>query len=241
MPGVAERLLAVQAAIAEAAAKAGRAASEITLVAVAKSQPPELVREAVDAGQLLFGESRVQEARAKIPLLPSRARWHFIGHLQRNKLRQALPAFELFHGIDSLELAGEFDRQAAELGSFPRGLLEVNIAGEGTKFGFTPERLREQLRALLALERLGIDGLMCIPPPRPQAEDSRRYFVALRELRDALQAEFGVSLPQLSMGMSGDYAVAVEEGATFVRVGTAIFGPRSGKTWKPSAGGEFGD
>lgn len=241
MPGVAERLLAVQASIAEAAAKAGRAASEILLVAVSKTHPPEILREALEAGHFLFGESRVQEARAKIPLLPSRAHWHFIGHLQRNKLRQALPMFELFHGIDSLELAHDFDRQAAELGTFPRALLEVNIAGEGTKFGFTPGRLREQMDELLALDRLGIEGLMCIPPPGPEAEDSRRYFGALRELRDQLQAEFRVPLPRLSMGMSRDYSIAVEEGATLVRVGSAIFGPRSGKTWKPSAGAEFGE
>jgi pyridoxal phosphate enzyme (YggS family) len=241
MSALAERLSAVQSAIAAAAAKSGRGAAEITLVAVSKSHPPETVLEAVDAGQLLFGESRVQEARAKIPLLPSRARWHFIGHLQRNKVRQALTAFELFHGIDSADLAREFDRQAAEVGIFPRALLEVNLAGEGSKFGFTRKQLREQIEELLALERLEIEGLMCIPPPSPKPEDTRRYFVALRELRDELQGAFSVRLPQLSMGMSSDYPVAVEEGATLVRVGTAIFGPRTGKTWKPAAGAEFGD
>src|SRR5688572_21545209 len=241
MPSVAERLSAVQAAIAAAAARSGRAASEIMLVAVSKSHPPETVQEAVDAGHLLFGESRVQEARAKIPLLPSRAHWHFIGHLQRNKLRAALPAFELFHGIDSLLLARECHEQATELGIFPRVLLEVNIAGEGSKFGFTPKQLRDGMEELLALDRLEIEGVMCIPPPCPKPEDARRYFVALRELRDELQGAFSVRLPQLSMGMSSDYPIAVEEGATLVRVGTAIFGPRTGKTWKPSAGAEFGD
>lgn len=240
MPGVAERLLGVRVSIAAAAAKAGRSASDITLVAVSKSHPPEVLHEAIEAGQLLFGESRVQEARAKIPLLPSRARWDFIGHVQRNKVRQALPAFERFHGIDSLELAREFDRQARELGIFPRALLEVNIAGEGSKFGFTREQLRTQMDELLGLNRLEIEGLMCIPPPCPKAEDARRYFVALRQLREELQQEFSLALPQLSMGMSGDYPVAIEEGATLVRIGTAIFGPRSGKTWKPSAG-EMGE
>lgn len=183
----------------------------------------------------------MQEARAKVPLLPGRARWHFIGHLQKNKIRHALPLFELFHGVDSLELARDFDRIAAEAGVFPKVLLEVNVAGEATKFGFTPAKLRAQIEELLALERLQIDGLMCIPPPGPRAEDSRKYFVTLRELRDALENEARVPLPQLSMGMSGDYAVAVEEGATLVRVGTAIFGERTGKTWKPEAVSGFDD
>ncbi len=199
------------------------------------------IAEAIDAGQLVFGESRVQEARAKVPLLPGRARWHFIGHLQKNKIRHALPIFELFHGIDSLELARDLDRIAGEAGVFPKVLLEVNVAGEATKFGFTPEKLRAQLEELLALGRLQIDGLMCLPPPGPRAEDSRKYFTALRELREALRTEARVPLPQLSMGMSGDFAVAVEEGATLVRVGTAIFGDRRGKTWKPEAASGFDD
>lgn len=237
MSSLAERLAAVRAAIIDAATRAGRAADEVTLVAVSKTQPPELVAEAVAAGQCVFGENRVQEARAKIPLLPGRARWHLIGHLQKNKIRHALPLFELLHGIDSLELARDVDRIAGETGAFPQVLLEVNVAGEATKFGFAPAKLREQLDELLALDRLQIQGLMCIPPPGPRPEDSRGYFVALRELRDALQSEARVPLPQLSMGMSGDYTVAIEEGATLVRVGTAIFGERSGKTWKP-AGGE---
>lgn len=238
MDTLSDRLAAVLVAIADAAARAGRTAAEVTLVAVSKTHPPEAVAEALAAGQTVFGESRVQETRAKVPLLPGRARWHFIGHLQKNKVRHALPLFELFHGIDSLELARDVDRIAGEAGAFPRVLLEVNVAGEATKFGFTPAKLRAQLEELLALERLQIQGLMCIPPPGPRAEDSRRYFVTLRELRDALQSEARVALPELSMGMSGDYAVAVEEGATLVRVGTAIFGERSGKTWKPEAGGE---
>lgn len=241
MSTLADRLHSVQAAIADAAAHAGRSASDVTLVAVSKTHAPESVAEAIDAGQLVFGESRVQEARAKIPLLPGRARWHFIGHLQKNKIRHALPLFELFHGIDSLELARDLDRIAGEAGAFPKILLEVNVAGEATKFGFTPARLWAQLEDLLALERLQIDGLMCIPPPGPRAEDSRKYFVTLRDLRDAVQAEARVPLPQLSMGMSGDYAVAVEEGATLVRVGTAIFGDRRGKTWKPEAASGFDD
>jgi pyridoxal phosphate enzyme (YggS family) len=241
MDTLAERFDAVRQAIAEAAARAGRSAEEVTLVAVSKTHPPEALAEAIDAGQLVFGENRVQEARAKIPLLPGRARWHFIGHLQKNKIRHALPLFELLHGIDSLELARDLDRIAGEAGVFPKVLLEINVAGEATKFGFTPPKLWAQLEELLALERLQIEGLMCIPPPGPLPEDSRKYFVTLRDLRDALQTEARVPLPQLSMGMSGDYAVAVEEGATLVRVGTAIFGDRHGKTWKPQAASGFDD
>ena len=229
---LAENLQSVQTTIATAAAKSGRRASDIELVAVSKTHPPEAVQAALDAGQLVFGESRVQEARAKILQLPGRTRWHFIGHLQKNKVRHALPLFELFHGIDSLELAGDVDRIAEEAGAFPRVLLEVNVAGEATKFGFTPERVREQMEPLLGLRRLQIEGLMTIAPYAPEPEMSRRYFAALRELRDALQTEFRVPLPRLSMGMSGDFGVAIEEGATLVRVGTAIFGKRSGKGWR---------
>ena len=229
------RLDAVRAQIAAAAAKAGRAADDVTLVAVSKTHPPDAVAAVLAAGQGVFGESRVQEARAKIPLVPGRARWHFIGHLQKNKVRHALPLFELLHGVDSLELAHDINRIAGEMGVFPHVLIEVNVAGEATKFGFTPEKLREQMDGLLALDRLNIDGLMCIPPPQPRAEMARPFFSTLRECRDRVQSECRVPLPQLSMGMSGDFAVAIEEGATLVRVGTAIFGERSGKTWKPTA------
>ncbi len=241
METVADRLALVRAEIAEAAARVGRSAEEVALVAVSKAHAPEEIAEAIEAGQLLFGENRVQEARAKIPLLPGRARWHFIGHLQKNKIRHALPLFDLLHGIDSLELARDLNRIAGEAGVFPKVLLEVNVAGEATKFGFTPPKLWAELEELLALDRLQIDGLMCIPPPGPRPEDSRKYFITLRDLRDAVQAEGRVPLPQLSMGMSGDFAVAVEEGATLVRVGTAIFGERRGKTWKPEGATGFDD
>lgn len=242
MSTLAERLATVQSHIAEAAARAGRPVADITLVAVSKTHPPESIAEALDAGQVVFGESRVQEARAKIPLLPGRARWHFIGHLQRNKLRHALSlGFELLHGIDSLDLARELNRIADEVGAFPKILLEVNVAGESSKFGFSPARLREQMEELLSLDRLQIEGLMTIAPLAPTAEASRPYFAQLRELRDRVQTESRVPLPQLSMGMSGDYAIAIEEGATLVRVGTAIFGTRTGKAWKPEAPGGFDD
>jgi hypothetical protein len=234
MSNFAERLDAIQGEVAAAADRAGRSADEVTLLAVSKTHPPEAILEALEAGQTLFGESKVQEARAKAPLLPGRARWHFIGHLQKNKIRHALPIFELFHGIDTLELARDLDRIAGEAGLFPRVLLEVNVAGESSKFGFNPARLRADLEALLALERVQIGGLMTIAPFATEAESSRRHFVALRELRDALQEEFRLPLPDLSMGMSGDFAVAIEEGSTLVRVGTALFGSRSGKGWRPA-------
>jgi len=212
--------------IAQAAQVSGRKVTDIELIAVTKTHPTEIVREAVDVGQLVFGESKVQEARAKIPLLPSNIRWHLIGHLQKNKIRHALPLFEMIHSVDSLELAQAIDRIAHEDGLHPRILLEVNVAGEGSKFGFKATTLRAELESLLLLPRLSIEGLMCIPPLAEEAETSRNYFVELRELRDALEQEFQVKLPHLSMGMTNDYSVAVEEGATLVRVGTAIFGER---------------
>ncbi|HXM74063.1 MAG TPA: YggS family pyridoxal phosphate-dependent enzyme [Chthoniobacterales bacterium] len=227
MSDISENLARVSAAIADIAAGAGRPADSIQLVAISKTHDAEKVRAAVEAGQTLFGESRVQEARVKIPELPSNLRWHFVGHLQKNKIRHALPLFELFHGIDDVDLARDMNRIAEEDGMHPRILLEVNLAGEGSKFGFTPDKLREQMEELLALPQLSILGLMTIPPLAEEAEASRKFFVQLRELRDQLQAEFHVDLAQLSMGMTQDFAVAVEEGATLVRVGTAIFGKRS--------------
>lgn len=226
MQDIAAKLEFVLSRIGAAVETSGRVPDEVQLIAVSKKQDAEKVRAAFDAGQPIFGESRVQEARAKIPLLPSAVRWHFIGHLQKNKIRHALPLFELFHSIDSLALALEVERIAQEEGGRPRVLLEVNVAGEGSKLGFAPGNLREEFETLLALNRLQIEGLMTIPPLALEAEDSRQFFVVLRELRDELEQEFKVPLPQLSMGMSSDYLVAIEEGATFVRVGTAIFGGR---------------
>jgi pyridoxal phosphate enzyme (YggS family) len=227
MSAVTENLERVREQIMQAATKAGRAVDDIDLVAISKTHDAERVRAAYEAGQTLFGESRVQEARAKIPELPSSLRWHFVGHLQKNKIRQALPLFELFHSVDSLGLAQEMNRVAEDAGMHPRVLLEVNVSGEGSKFGFSPDKLRADMESLLGVSRLTIEGLMTIPPLAPEAEGSRRYFAQLRELRDALEKEFDVKLPQLSMGMTNDFPVAVEEGATLVRVGTAIFGERA--------------
>jgi hypothetical protein len=235
MNSIAENLQRVREQMAQAAANTGRALEELELVAITKTHPADAVREAIGAGQTLFGESRVQEARGKIPELPSNIRWHFVGHLQKNKVRYALPLFELIHSVDSLALAEEINRIAQEEGLHPRVLLEVNVGGEGSKFGFAPEKLRTELESLLTLPRLSILGLMCIPPIAEEAEASRKYFVQLREFRDSLQTEFRVDLAKLSMGMTQDYWIAVEEGATLVRVGTAIFGERSRK--EPRSGG----
>jgi pyridoxal phosphate enzyme (YggS family) len=229
MPSICENLECVREQVAHAAGKAGRVPGEVELVAITKTHPAEKVREAIEAGQTLFGESRVQEARAKIPELSLSLRWHFVGHLQKNKIRHALPLFELFHSVDSLALAQDMNRIADEEGMHPRVLLEVNVAGEGSKFGFKPETMRAQMESLLALPRLSIEGLMTIPPLAEDAEASRKYFAQLRELRDRLQTEVRVDLPQLSMGMTQDFPIAIEEGATLVRVGTAIFGERSRK------------
>ncbi len=221
-----EALETVRLNIAAAAARADRSADDVVLVAVSKTYSPERIAEAIAAGQTLFGENKVQEARAKIPQLPGSTRWHCIGHLQKNKIRHALPLFEMIESVDSLDLAREIDRIAAEIGANPRVLLEVNVAGESSKHGFSPTDLEFAMEELLALPRLQIEGLMTIPPLAPEPEDSRRHFVALRELRTRLEANWNAGLPELSMGMSNDYEVAVEEGATYVRVGSAIFGAR---------------
>ena len=226
MSSIGENLQRVREQIATAAAKSGRSVDEVELVAITKTHPAEKVREAVEAGQNLFGESRVQEARAKIPELSSNLRWHIVGHLQKNKVRQALPLFEMIHSVDSLAVAQDINRIAEEEGLYPRVLLEVNVAGEGSKFGFAPDDLREQMEALLGLPRVSIEGLMCIPPLALESQDSRKFFVQVRELRDSLEKEFNMKLPQLSMGMTQDFPIAIEEGATLVRVGTAIFGER---------------
>lgn len=227
MTTISENLERVRLQIAEAAKKSGRSLDDIELVAISKTHDAEKVRAAFEAGQGMFGESKIQEARVKIPLLPSSIRWQFVGHLQKNKIRHALPLFELFHGIDDVDLAREMNRIAEEQGLHLRILLEVNVAGEGSKFGFKPDKLREEMETLLSLNRLSIEGLMTIPPLAEEAEASRKFFVDLRERRDALEQEFEIKLPHLSMGMTNDFPVAVEEGATLVRVGTAIFGARS--------------
>ena len=223
---IAENLAKVREAISESEREAGRSDGSVRLVAVTKTHPVEMIQEAVEAGHLVLGENRVQEARAKIAELPARVQWHLIGHLQSNKVRMALPLFQLIHGVDSMDLLADIDRVATELGLFPRILLQVNVAGEASKFGFSPAKLMQEIDTIAQYKRASIEGLMTIPPLAANPENSRRYFVALRELRDRLARESSFVLPELSMGMSGDFRVAIAEGATMVRIGTAIFGER---------------
>lgn len=219
-------LNSIQQRIAAACARAGRDSASVTLLAVSKTHPPEVVKEAVEAGQIFFGENKIQEAKAKIPLCPGRARWHFIGHLQSNKCRDAVELFEMIQSVDSLSLAQEINKRAEAAAKTMPVLLEVNVAGEASKFGYPPERLLAELAELNKLPRLEIHGLMAVPPWTPVPENSRPHFRRLRELKVECENILGAPLPQLSMGMSGDFEVAIEEGATIVRVGTALFGER---------------
>lgn len=226
MSEIAARLEQIRERMTAACARAGRDSKSVELVAVSKTKPAELIQEAVDAGQSLFGENRVQEVLLKKPLLPARLRWHLIGPLQSNKVRKILPLVEMIEAVDSLDIARDINRIAAELGLHPKVLLEINVATESSKHGFSADRIRSQLEELYALDRLYIQGLMCIPPFDPSPEASRKYFIQLRTLREELEKLGGAPLPVLSMGMSHDFETAIEEGATLVRVGTAIFGGR---------------
>jgi PLP dependent protein len=223
---IASNLGVVRGRMESACMRVGRDSLTVDLVAVTKTHPAGVVRAAYGAGQRIFGENRVQELVAKAPELPGAARWHHIGHLQKNKIRKLLPWCELIHGVDSVDLAREIERIAAEAGVFSRVLLQVNLAEETTKFGFPEREVVWVLRELADLTRLTVEGLMAIPPPVKNPEESRPRFRALRELRDRCEQDTGLPLPVLSMGMSGDYEVAIEEGATLVRVGSAIFGAR---------------
>ena len=206
--------------------RAGRAPDAVTLLAVSKSHPPETIQAAAACGQIFFGENKVQEAKAKIPLCSGKLRWHFIGHLQSNKVRDAVELFQMIQGVDSLALAQEISKRCEQAGKTLPILLEVNVAGEASKFGYAPEKLLAELNELNALPRLEIHGLMASPPFSPVAEKSRPYFQRLRGLKTDCEQSLGAPLPTLSMGMSGDFEIAIAEGATIVRVGTALFGPR---------------
>jgi len=220
------RLEQVQRRIGEACRRARRDRADVRLVAVSKTHPAELVREALALGQTLFGENRVQEALTKIPAVGAGARWHLIGHLQRNKARHAVGAFELIHGVDNERLAAEIDRRAGAAGLRQPVLAQVNLGGEATKSGATADGLFALVETIAALPHLELRGLMAIPPPVERAEESRPHFATLRELRDEAALRLGQELPELSMGMTDDFEVAIEEGATLVRVGRAIFGER---------------
>lgn len=214
--------------IGSSCARAERAPSEVTLVAVTKGQPPEVVQEAMRLGLTLFGENKIQEARSKIPLCSGKLHWHFIGHLQSNKVRDAVRFFEMVQSVDSIDIAEELNRRADEASKTIPILIEVNIVGEASKFGYRAEKLRTDLPELNQLKRLEIHGLMIVPPWSPEPETVRPVFRQLRDLKEECQQILGAPLAHLSMGMSSDFEVAIEEGATMVRLGTALFGSRPG-------------
>jgi pyridoxal phosphate enzyme (YggS family) len=226
---VSENLKIVMDRIAVAAKRAGRDPSSVRLVVVTKTIDHDRIREAVAAGASILGENRVQEAKEKIEALGKPASWHLIGHLQTNKAKYAVKLFDLIHSVDNLELAAEIDRQAAKIGKVQEILVEVNIAGEASKAGMAVKGAPALVAAAARLKNISIKGLMTMPPFSESPEDSRPYFSVLRELAETVAKENipNASMKELSMGMSGDFEVAIEEGATLVRVGTAIFGGRS--------------
>ena len=223
---IAAALAAARARIAAACAAAGRDPEEVTVMGVTKKFGPEVVAEAWEAGVRLLGENRVQEAAFKIPLCVSGPEWHFVGHLQRNKVRHVLALFSTIHSVDSLRLVEQIEAEAQAAGLNPNIMLEINVAGESSKFGLKPTEAAAVLERALECRNLTVVGLMTMAPFHAEAEKTRPVFARLRALRDALQRDLGVDLPHLSMGMSNDFDVAVAEGATIVRLGTLLFGGR---------------
>jgi pyridoxal phosphate enzyme (YggS family) len=223
-----DRLLRVRERIARAAQRSGRTAEDITLIAVSKTFDPHTVQKAVDAGARDLGENRIQEALSKVGQINGLVRWHLIGHLQSNKARQAIETFEVIHTIDSVQLVERLDRIAGELNRSPDVLIQVDLAHEPTKSGADELALPAIIETLGAARHLNFRGLMTLPPFFETPEQTRPFFRRLRELIDSLNRnrESGRQLTELSMGMSHDFEVAIEEGATMVRVGTAIFGSR---------------
>jgi len=217
----------IRARIRDACARADRPENSVTLQAVSKGQSPDAIQAAAALGVTLFGENRVQEARTKIGLCPAHLRWHMIGHLQSNKCRDAVHLFEMIQSVDSLSLAGELNKWADKSAKTVPVLLEVNVAGESSKFGYSPEALLADLNSLNGLQRIELHGLMTVAPYVTDPEKARPVFRKLRELHEQCSQILGAPLPHLSMGMSADFEIAIEEGATIIRVGTALFGPRS--------------
>ena len=215
--------------IAEAALRSGRTASDIRLMAVTKTVDDDRIMEAIEAGVDIIGENYVQEARRKIEKMGENVEWHMIGHLQSKKSKYAVRLFDMIHSVDRMKLAGELDKRSKMVECLTKILIEVNISGEETKSGVRKEDAINLVKDISTLENLSIQGLMTMPPWFDDPEDARPYFVNLRELRDRIIKENipNVEMRELSMGMSGDYQVAVEEGATIVRIGTLIFGERS--------------
>jgi pyridoxal phosphate enzyme (YggS family) len=226
---LAANLASIRERIQAACSRANRNPDSVSLLAVTKTHSPEIVAQAAQLGLSLFGENKVQEAKAKIPLCPDRLRWHMIGHLQTNKCRDAVELFDMIESVDSLHLAQEINKRADQASKTMRILLEVNAVGEASKFGYNPEQLLSDLPQLNALPRLEIHGLMTVPPYAPIPERGRPVFQQLRELKQKCEDALGAPLPHLSMGMSGDFEVAIEEGATIVRIGSALFGERPRK------------
>lgn len=218
-----ERLKNVEQRIAAACEKAGRPRDSVTLLAVSKTKPPAAVRDAVESGLRIFGENKVQEAQSKVSMCPSGLEWHLIGHLQTNKAKVAANLFQMIHSVDTLKLLRALDTNASR--ALPV-LLQVNVAAEAAKFGMKPEEVADVINAANQMQKVEVHGLMTIPPFSPDPEKTRGHFRALRELRDQVQVETGTPLPELSMGMSHDLEVAIEEGSTWVRIGTDLFGKR---------------
>jgi pyridoxal phosphate enzyme (YggS family) len=225
---LAENVQLIHRRIQAACARVGRNPAEIKLVAVSKNKPVAMIKEAIAAGITRFGENRVQEAQQKIPQIDAPVEWHLVGTLQTNKVKKALELFQLIQSVDSLHLATEIQRRCEQRNIVMPVLIEVNTSGEPTKHGVSPDQLAELLKAVLELDRLRVQGLMTIGPglavENPEA--SRDCFRRLFRLRQEMERRFGIALPELSMGMSADFEIGIEEGATIIRIGTAIFGPR---------------
>lgn len=233
MSSIPESYSKVRSKIANACEQANRPADSVELVVVSKTWPADTVRKVMDCGHRVFGENRLQEVEVKAPALAANLSWHFIGQLQKNKVRKVLTHCDTIHSVDSLALAERIDTIAADLGVFPKIYLQVNAAEEGSKAGFTPRQLEVDLEPLLKLQRIEIMGLMAIPPSRKDPEEARPDFRVLRELRDHLETIASIPLPGLSMGMSHDYEIAIAEGSTAVRVGSSIFGKR--QAWQAAS------
>ena len=224
---IAENLVEVRERISRAIQKSGREPDSARLITVSKQISVDRIEEARAAGAVVFGENKVQEAIAKIEQMGAEGiSWHFIGHLQKNKVKFLDERFDLIHSVDSFELAEKMAKHYHSANRVQRILLQVNVSGEAAKFGMEPKELEKQMAEFFQLQGIKVEGLMTIPPFDSDPENSRRHFSRLRELREQYEKENGLPLNELSMGMSNDFEVAVEEGATLVRVGTAIFGPR---------------
>lgn len=225
MSNIKENLLRVKERIEKAALRAGRDPQEIKLVAVSKTVDVTRIKEAIDSGVSILGENYVQEARKKIEEIGRSVSWHFIGHLQSNKAKYVIKLFDMLHSLDNVPLAEELNQRAKQADQRLRVLIEINLSGETTKFGTQEGKIWDLIDRVLQLKSLSLEGLMTMPPYFDSAERVRPYYRRLRELREKLIQE-GIPMKELSMGMSNDFEVAIEEGATYVRIGTAIFGPR---------------